>query len=147
MPSLTSPHGANNNADNSNNGSVNVSIVGLWQVAYYSGGIFFDASFDTWHADGTENDNDMAPPAASAVCEGVWEMAGPRTAKLHHVGWAWDITGSVLLGTFTLDEIDTLGNDGNTYTGTFTLQYYDPNGYPLGAPILGTISATRITVH
>ena len=36
-------------------------------------------------------------------------MIGPKTAKLHHVGWNYDFTGTVLLGTFSLMATPTLG--------------------------------------
>jgi len=123
------------------------SIVGLWQLTYTSGGSVWDMSFDTYHADGTENDNDMSPPSLSSICEGVWEMIGPRTIKLHHVGWVWDPTGTILLGVFSLDEINTLSNDGNSYSGVFTFQNYDTDWNPIGPPTPGTTSAVRISVH
>jgi len=124
---------------------VNNSIVGLWQVTYTSAGSLFDMSFDTWHSDGTEFENAMDSPLVSAVCQGVWEMVGPKTASLHHVGWNYDTTGTLLLGTFTLDQTDTLSSDGNAYSGTFTFQTYDLNGNPVGAPVQGTVAAVRIT--
>jgi hypothetical protein len=106
----------------------------------------WDMSFDTWHSDGTENDNDITPPALGAVCEGVWQQTGPLTYKLHHVGWAWDPTGTTLIGFFTLDEVNTLDKDGNVYTGDFTYQVFDMNGNPIGSPTTGTIAAARIIV-
>jgi hypothetical protein len=130
----------------SSNAPVINSIVGLWQVTYTSGGALWDMSFDTWHADGTENENTMDSPLISAVCWGVWEQIGPRTAKLHHVGWNYDSTGTVLLGTFTFDQTDTLTEDGYSYTGTFSFQLYDLNGNPQGAPTTGQVSSVRITV-
>ncbi len=135
------PAGGNHKA-----GPPNHSIVGLWQVTYYLEDSVWDMSFDTWHSDGTENDNDMTPPALSAVCEGVWEQTGPQTYKLHHVGWAWDASGFGFLGYFILDEVNTFGSDGNSYTGFFTFQVYDLDGKPIGASTTGTIGATRITV-
>ena len=121
-------------------------IVGLWHVTYTSAGAVWDMSFDTYHSDGTENDNDMAPPSTSSVCEGVWRMTGPRTIKLHHVGWVWDSSGTVLPGTFTLDEVNTLSSNGKGYSGSFLFQVLDLNGNPAGPPTMGTIAATRITV-
>ena len=127
-------------------GQTGNSFVGLWQVTYTSGGAVWDMSFDTWHSDGTEYDNDWAPPSTSAVCEGVWVSTGPRTVKLHHVGWVWDASGTTLTGSFTLDEVNTLKSDGSTYTGTFTFQVHSLDGTPLGLPTQGEISAKRIKV-
>jgi hypothetical protein len=123
------------------------SIVGLWQVTYTSGGSLWDMSFETWHDDGTEFENAMDSPLISAVCQGVWMQAGPKTVKLHHLGWNYDSTGTTLLGTFTLDQTNTLGPDGATYTGIFTFQPYDLTGAPVGPPTQGTVAATRVTVH
>ena len=130
----------------SNSAPVINSIVGLWQVTYSVDGALWDISFDTWHADGTENENTLDSPLISAVCWGVWEQTGPRTSKLHHVGWNYDASGTVLLGTFTLDQTDTLSQDGLSYTGTFSFQTYDLKGNPQGPPTTGNVSATRITV-
>lgn len=124
---------------------VNNSIVGLWQVTYTVDSAVWDMAFDTWHSDGTEFENAMDSPLISAVCQGAWEMAGPNTVKLHHVGWQYDPTGTVLLGTFTIDEMDTLTGTGYTYSGEFTFQLYDLNGNPSGAPTKGVVSAVRIT--
>jgi len=122
-------------------------FVGVWQVTYSVGGNTWDMSFDSWHADGTENDNDITPPLMSAMCEGVWELTAPRTAALRHVGWTWDQTGFNLIGPFQLLETNTLSADGNSYSGNFTLQQYDLDWNPVGQPTSGTISAARITVH
>jgi hypothetical protein len=119
----------------------------VWQVTYSVGGSAWDMSFDSWHADGTENDNDITPPLMSAVCEGVWQLVAPRTASLRHVGWTWDQTGFNLIGPFQLLETNTLSADGNQYTGNFSLQQYDLDWNPVGPPTSGTISATRITVN
>jgi len=134
------------NPHRSSNAPVNNSIVGLWQVTYTVGGGLWDMSFDTWHSDGTENENTLDSPLISAVCWGVWDTVGPRTVKLHHVGWNYDSTGTVLLGTFTLDQTDSLSQDGSSYTGTFTFQPYDLDGNPQGPPTTGQVSATRITL-
>jgi hypothetical protein len=123
------------------------SIVGLWQVTYSVGGGIWDRSFETWHADGTEFENAMDSPLISAVCQGVWIQIGSRTVKLHHLGWSYDATGTVLLGTFSLDQVNTLAPGGNAYTGRFVFQPYDLNGDPAGPPLEGTVSATRVAIN
>ena len=102
------------------------SVVGFWSVTYTSGGAVWDMSFVTFHSDGTDYDNDMAPPATGDICEGVWKAMGRHTVKRHHVGWLWEST-TILQGTFTLDEMITLGANGNSYTGTFSFQPLDLN--------------------
>src|SRR5438876_4455364 len=98
------------------------SIVGLWVVTFRVGdgpGVY-DKGFEQWHADGTEFTMDVAvPPAAGNVCVGVWVPTGPRSAKLHHVGWNWDtsLNPAALAGTFVLDMNATVDANGTTFTG------------------------------
>jgi len=122
----------------------NNSIVGLWYVTYTTGGQLLYQSFDQWHSDGTELENPNLPPATGPLCVGVWKLVGHRTYRLHHVGWNFDINGNSL-GTFTLNETNTVGPNGHTYGGTFDLAFYDVNG-SLMEELTGTQAATRITV-
>jgi hypothetical protein len=123
----------------------NDSIVGLWHVKYTSGGQPFFESFDQWHSDGTELENPNLPPATGPLCVGVWKQTGPRTVRLHHVGWNFDFNGNST-GTFTLDESNTVAPNGKTYEGTFDYKIYDVNGN-LIQEVTGTQTATRITVN
>src|SRR3954467_13659507 len=84
------------------------SIVGMWTVTFLvgNGPDVYDVGFEQWHADGTEITMDVAvPPAAGNICLGVWERVGPRSVKLHHLGWNWDtsVTPAALAGVFVLD--------------------------------------------
>ena len=127
--------------------SASDSIVGLWHVTYsLSPTVVFNESFDTWHSDGTEYDNVYLPPSGGSVCEGVWKQIGPRTVRLHHVGWTFSPDGTTLTGTFTLDETSTVARNGKTYSGTFTFKTYDRDGSFTGTEFDGTVAATRITV-
>jgi hypothetical protein len=120
------------------------SIVGLWHVIYTADGQTLYESFDQWHSDGTELENPNLPPATGPLCVGVWKQVGLRTFRLHHVGWNFDINGNSL-GTFTLDESNTVDPHGRTYQGSFDLKFYDVNGN-LVQEVTGTQTATRITV-
>ena len=131
----------------SQSASASNSIVGLWHVTYsLSPTVVFNESFDTWHSDGTEYDNAYLPPSGNAVCEGVWKQIGPRTVRLHHIGWTFSPDGTTLTGTFTLDETSTLAPNGKTYSGTFIFKTYNRDGSFTGTEFDGTIAATRITV-
>ena len=121
------------------------SIVGLWHVTYTSGGQPLYESFDQWHIDGTELENPNLAPATGPLCLGVWKQVGQRTFRLHHVGWNFDINGNSL-GTFTLNETNTIGPNGKTYQGTFDLKFYDVGGN-LVQDVTGTQTAIRITVN
>ena len=118
--------------------------MGLWYVNYTSGGEPLYESFDQWHSDGTELENPNLAPATGPLCVGVWKQVGTRTFRLHHVGWNFDINGNSL-GSFTLDETNTVSRNGLTYKGTFDLKFYDVDGN-LVDEVTGTQTATRITV-
>lgn len=124
------------------------SIVGLWHVVYTAGGSTFNETLDQWHSDGTEFENAWLPPDTGNICFGVWKEVGPRTVKLHHIGWQFTpgSTPPTASGTFTLDETNTVSRDGKTYTGTFTFKTFYIDGSPTGVEVTGTIAATRITV-
>ena len=138
-------------------------IVGLWHVIYTAtyddnfppGGPFpptpfqFAQSFKTWHADGTEFENALLPPAGG-ICYGVWKDLGDNRVKLHHIGAMFAADGSVS-SFFTVDEIDTVAANGRTYSGSFEFKLWPPNyetvgvGVPI-SEVKGTTAATRITV-
>jgi hypothetical protein len=120
------------------------SIVGLWYVTYTSGGQLLYQSFDQWHNDGTELENPNLAPATGPLCVGVWKQIGTRTFRLHHVGWNFDMNGNSL-GSFTLDEINTVSPNDQNYKGTFDLKFYDVDGN-LVDEVTGTQTAARITV-
>jgi hypothetical protein len=79
---------------------------------------------------------------ARAILGGLADYGGRR---LHHMGWNFDINGNSL-GTFTLDEKNTVGPHGKAYQGTFDLKFYNVNGN-LIQEVTGTQTATQITVN
>jgi hypothetical protein len=119
-----------------------VSIVGLWNVTFSSGGEVVDVAFDVWHSDGTEILNDYTNPIEGNVCLGVWEQAGPRSYKLKHPSWSFDTNGN-LLGTVWISEIVTVSANGNSYEGSYKYDIYDTTGAFI-EEFTGTIKATRI---
>jgi hypothetical protein len=138
-------------------------IVGLWHVIYTAtyddnfppGGPFpptpfqFVETFKTWHADGTEFENALLPPAGG-ICYGVWKELGDNRVKLHHIGAMFAADGSVS-SFFTVDEIETVAANGKTYSGCFDFRLWPPSyeAVGVGVPISelkGTTAATRITV-
>jgi hypothetical protein len=123
------------------------SIVGLWHTAYTTGsGAPFGASLKEWHSDGTEVENVDHSAVIGNVCFGVWKQVDSRTVRLHHTGWTFDGNGNPT-GSFTIDETDTIGPNGMSYSGTFDFKVFDTNGdYIPGTETTGTIAASRITV-
>jgi len=122
--------------------SVPVSIVGLWNVTFSSGGETVDVAFDAWHSDGTEILNDYTNPIEGNVCLGVWVQIGPRTYKLKHPSWSFDTTGT-LQGTVMIRETVTVSPDGNSYSGNYAYDIYDTSGNFI-VEYTGQIKASRI---
>jgi hypothetical protein len=144
------------------------SIVGFWHVKFVSDGITtgippgvitkgmeIDAGYSQWHSDGTEFMNSGGrAPNTSAVCLGVWEAVGPRKYLLNHFAAAWDPTkGTVgtagpageLIGPTQIREEVTLAENGESFSGFFTIDNYDESGTHL-SHLEGAITGTRIHV-
>jgi hypothetical protein len=126
------------------------SIVGLWHVVYtQSDGSPFNQTFKMWHSDGIEFENALLPPIGGDICYGVWKQTGSRSVKLHHIGIIWGpdpkTPGNyVVVATFTVDETNTVSEDGKSYTGKFTFSQFGTDGTP-GPVITGTTAAKRVT--
>jgi hypothetical protein len=117
-------------------------IVGLWHVVYTeTNGTVFAQTFKMWHSDGIEFENALLPPAGG-ICYGVWKQTGHRSVKLHHIGVIF-ANGSIA-ATFTIDEEDTVSEDGKSYSGTFEFNQFDTSGNPAGS-FKGTTAAKRVT--
>jgi hypothetical protein len=134
-----------------------------------------DAGFVTWHDDGTELMNSGRTPPSSSFCMGVWKQVGPSEYKLNHWAISWipdyqpgvtdswsQIPGGLdelfeAFGPTNIEETITLTDGGNAYKGTFRITQYvnngtktpitDVSGAPVAFLILGTVSATRVTVQ
>ena len=120
------------------------SIVGLWHVVYtQNDGSPFNQTFKMWHSDGIELENALIPPSGGDICYGIWKQTGHRSVKLHHIGVAWG-TDNKIAFTFTIDEEDTVSEDGKSYTGNFEFDQFDPSGNPMGV-VKGTTAAKRVT--
>ncbi len=138
-----------------------VSIVGFWHVKFLSDGITIgipgglppgaevDAGYSQWHSDGTEimNSGHFAPNQSN-FCLGVWEHTGPREYKLNHFATFWDPTAGPsgqLVGPANVRESVTLAPNGESFSGTFTIDQYDET-LALKQHLQGKITGTRITV-
>jgi hypothetical protein len=135
-------------------------IVGMWHVTFTAqgneagppDGTPIDNSIVVWHSDGTEIMNSSRPAQDGNFCLGIWEKTGKSTYKLNHMPWAGSDPsnapsgiGNPQGGAQLIEEI-TLSPDGKHYSGTFTLDAYDPSGNQV-AHILGVLSATRVTIN
>jgi hypothetical protein len=131
--------------EHQDDGNWQPTIVGLWHVVYTEsdGTTVFNQTFKMWHADGIEFENAVLPPTVGDICYGVWKQTSNRSVKLHHIGILWGPDGKVA-GTFTIDETNTVSDDGKSYNGHFVYSQFDPSGNP-GPVIKGTTAAKRVT--
>lgn len=127
-------------------------IVGFWKVTFTANGnsdipdgAVIDSALVVWHNDGTEIMNSGRPPQDGNFCMGVWERVRKSKYKLNHFALGNDPNGNPAGPSHILETVF-LSHDGNSYTGTFTIEAYDTLGN-LAAHITGVITATRITVH
>ncbi len=123
--------------------AVNTSIVGLWHIRFLVGDQQIQEAFQIWNVGGTEVHNPNVDPRTGNICLGAWKEAAPRTFKLAHRVWFYDVSGN-FQGTGHLSETLVLGDRGNTHSGTFTLNIYDPAGN-LVAEVPGTVVGERIS--
>jgi hypothetical protein len=124
--------------------AVNPSIVGLWHIRFLVGDQQIQEAFQIWNVGGTEVHNPNVDPRNGSVCLGTWEEAAPQTFKLTHRVWNYE--DGVFHGTIHLNETLVLGNRGSTHSGSFTLDFYDPDGNFL-FQVPGTVVGERISVH
>jgi hypothetical protein len=124
-------------------------IVGLWTSEFLlgDGPARYDQTFQTIHADGTEMMvSNGLPPALGNVCVGIWKQIAPRTFRMKHMTWNWDANGG-FAGTFLMTVTLRLDRRGNSYTGTWVADSYDPDGELIpGLHAEGVARGTRIGI-
>ena len=136
-------------------GGFGVSIVGLWKFQLISkgntghnpsipDGALIDYGFRQWHSDGTEIQNSAGVPGGG-FCLGVWGQTGFLTFELNHFPIAFNPTSGAVANYINIREQVTLSPSGDSYTGTFTEDIYDPKGNHVDH-LAGTVVGTRITV-
>jgi hypothetical protein len=104
----------------------------------------FDNSVVVWHSDGSEIMNSSRPAQDGNFCLGVWTRTGRLKYFLNHIPWQGnDPMGNPAGGAQMLEKIN-LSPDGNSYTGSFSFNAYDPTG-KVTLTVTGTLAATRIT--
>jgi hypothetical protein len=121
------------------------SIIGLWHVEFTVGGQTIQEAYQIWNGSGTEVHNPNVDPRTGNVCLGVWKHAAHGAYKLAHRVWNYDANGN-FLGTIHLSETLTLGDGGQTHSGSFALDFYDPSGNFL-MEVDGSVTGDRISVE
>ncbi len=132
-------------------------ITGLWHFKYLSvgntslgipDGAPVDGGNTIWFADGNEvTSSEMRAPDTGSICMGVWKQTGKSTYELNHIGLSWDPVSNAFVGPAFIKQYVTLQKGGNTYSGTFTITQYGPDGKTVNVVIKGNIVATRVTVN
>jgi hypothetical protein len=120
------------------------SIVGLWHIQFTVGDQTIQEAYQIWNAGGTEVHNPNINPGGGS-CLGVWRHAPNGAFKLTHRVWSYDTNGN-FMGTIHLGETLTLGNDGKTHSGSFTLDFFDPSGNFL-FEVAGNVTGERISAE
>jgi hypothetical protein len=119
-------------------------MVGMWSIKFQVGGHQVDFGYTQWHSDGTEFLNSGGrSPATQNYCMGVWKRTGDYTYRLNHFALTYDNSGA-FTGRANIHEFVRLDSGGNSYDGTFTIDFSDANANPVGH-VAGTIEGSRIT--
>jgi hypothetical protein len=138
-------------------GMPTATIVGLWKVQLLSkgngahnpsipDGAIIDFGYSEWHSDGTEILNSGAhAPATENFCMGVWGKTGYLAYELNHFALSYDAPSASLAAYVNIREQVTLSPSGNSFSGTFTIDAYAPNGNHVDH-VAGTVTGTRLTV-
>ena len=137
-------HQMQQESQSSGDNAVHSSIVGLWHVRFIVGDQTIQEAYQIWNAGGTEVHNPNVDPRAGNVCLGVWTKTSNGAIKLTHRVWNYDTNGN-FLGTINLSETVTVGQGGNTHSGSFTLDFYDPSGNFI-TEVAGIVTGDRISV-
>ena len=127
-------------------------IVGVWRMNLiaegdsafgFKDGDIFDAGIAQWHSDGTELLNSSRVPDTGSFCMGIWKKTSHLHYSLNHFAKSWQ--NGVFLGPAQIQEEVVVGEDGNSLSGTWTVDQYDTSGNLL-AHLAGKIEAKRLTV-
>lgn len=126
----------------------NHSIVGMWSFKMAAAGGFSDYGYQQWHADGTEFMNSGGrAPATQNYCLGVWRQVGPSRYHLNHFALSYDNSGTPNARVNIKEDV-IVNQSGTTYSGTFTIDVYDPSGTTKVAPTTsGEVTAQRVPAY
>jgi hypothetical protein len=140
---------------NVGDGEDNNSIVGMWRFTFTSqgntgaplfipDGAVLDHGFAQWHSDGTEITNSNRRPSTGSFCLGVWKKVGPSHFLLNHFALGFD--DGVTQSYSNIREDLTISDDGDSFSGTFSIAIYDLQGNA-GPVIRGLLTGTRVKIN
>lgn len=122
-------------------------IVGMWSVQFFVGTTMIDFGYAQWHSDGTEIMNSGGrSPITQNFCLGVWAEQGRSRYRLNHWALSYDTSGTLNARVNIREEV-AIEPDGQTYSGPFTIDVYDPNTDALLQHVAGRVVGKRVTVN
>jgi hypothetical protein len=136
-------------------------IVGMWHVIFTAHTIngtaippdaypMIDNAMVIFHSDKTEIMESARPPQDGNFCLGVWEKTGGHSYYVNHLPWLGNDTANAPSGIGNptagaqITERLTVNQEGNKYSGSFTLVAYNLDGTK-AVTFTGVVAATRIT--
>jgi hypothetical protein len=125
-------------------GPFGLRVVGLWATTVTQGQTVLLRGFDVYHSDHTEVLNEFHDPRTGNVCLGVWKYVGHNTYKLKHPAFLWDANG-VWIGYRIVRQTVTLAPNGNSFSGTWSVDTTDINGN-IVSHVDADIAVTRVEV-
>jgi len=126
----------------------NHSIVGMWSFTMTPTAGPGDFGYQQWHSDGTELMNSGGrAPASENFCMGVWKQTGLSRYHLNHYALSYDPSSGTINARVIIKEDVTLNSTGNSYSGSFTLDVYDPTGTTAVAHQNGQVTAQRVSAN
>lgn len=124
------------------------SIVGMWSFTMTPTAGPGDSGYQQWHSDGTELMNSAGrSPASENFCMGVWRQTGLLRYHLNHYALSYDPTLGTINARVIIKEDVTLSPTGTSYSGTFTLDVYDPSGTTQVGHQDGQVTAQRVSAN
>jgi hypothetical protein len=126
----------------------NHSIVGMWSFKMTPTAGPGDFGYQQWHSDGTELMNSGGrAPATENFCMGVWRQVAPSRYHLNHLALSYDPSSGQINARVNIKEDVTLDPSGMNYSGSFTLDVYDPTGTTAVAHQNGQVTAQRVPAN
>lgn len=137
---------------------ISANPIGMWNVQFVSlgntshtppipDGALIDFGYNQFHSDGTEILNSGGHAANTGnFCLGVWVRTGMFTYTVNHFALSYDGTSGALVAKINIREQITLDPSGDQYSGTFTINAFNPAGTQQVDHVAGTIAATRVTI-
>ena len=129
-------------------GPGNHSIVGMWSFTMTPTAGPGDSGYQQWHSDGTELMNSAGrSPASENFCMGVWRQTAPSRYHLNHYALSYDPALGTINARVIIKEDVTLNPTGTSYSGSFTLDVYDPSGTTQVGHQNGQVTAQRVSAN